>query len=217
MSNALATVTPIAATDTCSVAITRGRLLATLKSVSTFVSQDPTRLHQNSIAIELVNRTTLRMVATDGHTLAKADVNCTDSSGGMRQFLLQADDAAALIKSLACKKADRDQIVTLGVTKSKLAVTFAMTNMEFSPIDASFPPYEQAIPRYSGDNAPTVGANPAYVARACDAIASFGRDAASSVGAKFSFGPSSLDPILVTFSTVGIGDFTAVIAPMRLD
>lgn len=203
--------------DTCTIQIKRGRLLAGLKSVLPFVCQDDTRFHLCCISVEIVNpKETLRLVASDGHTLARAEVRTGDVDGShMSQTLLKSADAKTLIKTLACKRSESDQIVTLAVTKRQITVRVGDTSLEFTALDATFPPYTQVIPTYSSKTAaPTVSVNPVYIARACDAIAAFGRGSDSARGASFSFGTSVLDPILVTFETPDLGTFLAVIMPM---
>ena len=170
---------------------------------------------------------TLTLVATDGHTLGRAIVAVSaDLSVTKRTALLSASDVASILKATKGKKADADQPTTITLSgprkeeSSKVLIVCGATSLECRPIDAQFPPYRQVIPDHGKNPAdkrtPYLGFNPAYLSRACDAMADFGRDLYASRGAVMTYGKSELDPIRIEFDGLELGQFTAIVMPMRV-
>jgi len=199
--------------------LTRERMMAGLKSCAGFMCKDVTRFHLNCVAIEF-GPGVMRFVSTDGHTLAKAEVPATvapgSSAGAPKTFLLPSADVRALIKILAYKKHQADQQICISIDGRQLALTVDGEALTYRSMDAAFPPYEQVIPKDIDGGCGSLGLNPVYVARACDAIKDFGRATDSSLAARFMTAAGDLDPVRITWCSPDCGDFTAVIMPMRM-
>jgi DNA polymerase III sliding clamp (beta) subunit (PCNA family) len=230
-------VTPIA---TCArkatIGVTRDRLYSALKSVSLASCKDETRFHLTGVYLELDGKR-LTLVATDGHTLHRAVIEVAIEVHAVHSALLKSEDVSAILKAVKPKKAEQDQIVSVAFTeayvakgtraelakphqptsKANVSIACGSTLLSCTPLDANFPPYRQVIPDFtrSGLQAATIGFNPAYLARACDAIKEFGRDAYSGIGASINYG-QELDPIRIDFMGRELGEFTAVVMPMRI-
>lgn len=149
---------------TCALTLTRSRMLAGLKSAAAFVCQDPTRFHLCGVKIERApsggSLAFLRFVATDGHTLARADVPTTEitNAPAWRDLIVDGESVAAAIKALRHTKKEAEHPVTLTIIdrgKGRVPVarlTIAKypegssTTLDLKLIDADFPPYEQVIP-----------------------------------------------------------------------
>lgn len=180
------------------ITLTRGRMLALLCAAEAFVCKDTTRFHLGGVLLERVpsggEYAMLRAVATDGHTLARVDVPtidfaaCGAAATVPDSVLLDGETVHALIRALKCPKRERDTPVTLEIehTGGKLpsvTCTIGATRVACTLIDAQYPPYEQVIPKSVKEGTHRIGINPAYLARACRAVADFGREADAAHGA----------------------------------
>jgi len=204
----------------CTITITRGRLFAALKSVAPFMSDDPTRPHLASVLVELRSAPpALRLVASDGHTLARVTVPVVglERADAMpRGTLLAAADVKALIKALVHTRKTATQAVAITVAGRSIEVRVEGATHRYTAMDAQFPPYEQVVPPLAPRGTNAVGINPRYLARACDAIAALGRTPASVEAAVVVFGSGELDPVTVRYAEELVGEFLGVIMPMRV-
>lgn len=116
------------------------------------VSSDETRAHLNSALFEWAGET-IRMVSTDGHRLTKMEMTATGRQAtakmliplkALRELQRLCDEALADVS----KDAGRP---TLRITQSGSSAFFDAGSMTFSAklVDASFPPYDQVIPKSS--------------------------------------------------------------------
>lgn len=109
------------------------------------VSTDETRTGLNSALFEL-EQERARMVATDGHRLAKRELPC-DYSGVAKRALIPRRGVEVLRKLV--DEAGAEETITLQIGAFHL---FAESGITFSIrlADAAFPPYEQVIPKVDG-------------------------------------------------------------------
>lgn len=170
---------------TATVIVNRARLRGALRAVEEFMCKDETRFHLNGALVEIGHASShvVRIVATDGHTLARSEVPCTIEGALPDDMIIAADAVRTAIKLLKCAAKLGEQTVALEF--GPRSVTLRMWDGASCPlqiIDAKFPPYEQAIPKYTHTNDQKcnfVGVDPSYLARAGDAIAQFGRERGS--------------------------------------
>lgn len=117
------------------------------------ISEDETRMHLNSLLFESTAET-LRVVATDGHRLCRADAA---ASAGSWTALVARRTIEHLLKVAGAKGAAAETRITVG--KKIARFTAGPVDILCKLVDARFPPYEQVIPAKSED-AVTVEAEP---------------------------------------------------------
>lgn len=116
------------------------------------ISTDETRAHMNSGLFEWEGNV-VRMVATDGHRLAKVEHDVSGSASSTMLIPLKA--ISELQKLLADAQSewtgDKDAPLMLGIVQSGSSAFFEIGGLTFSVklIDAQFPPYSQVIPKSS--------------------------------------------------------------------
>lgn len=209
----------------CTLTLSRGRAYAGLKSVVGFMCQDATRFHLCGVKIERVDCggkvAHLRFIATDGHTLARAGVPTTEIANAPafpdKGVIVSAESVAEALRTLKHRKAEADMPVSLVFSGKTVSLAAASSSVQLKTVDADFPPYEQVIPKYTKPGALSVGLNPRYLTRACDAVVAFaGHDGdTDSRGIRFTHG-GELDPVRLDFESPDCGEFVAVIMPMRM-
>lgn len=198
------------------ITISRGNLYRTLRAVSAFMSEDPTRFHLNAVYLE-ADSGALHVVATDGHTLAAARPDCR-VTGSPASALVRAEDVERLIKALKPAKATDhlEVVVTLG-TEITLSGPGAMNVAPVRALDERFPPWRQVTPDANvsgtGKGTPLIGVDPRYLARAGLAAKHFGADGG---GFRVSVPKGELDPIRLDISEPDTGSLCIIIMPMRV-
>ena len=112
------------------------------------ICQDETRFHLNGIWFQY-DGTTARMVATDGHRLAKVE-RALSRAGDFKSdkgMILRAKGCAA-IRSLLAKDNGLCDIGENGpIFMVRTCADGVVTTIGVKVIDAQFPPYEQVIPK----------------------------------------------------------------------
>lgn len=123
---------------------TAGDLRKLIRRVSFAVSADETRPHVNSMLVEITGKY-LRLVATDGHRLAVADMPWQHETTAT---VLLPQKAVADLEKLLAQDGPAD---TVEMWLSGSCAFFSVAGVEFSTktVDAQFPPYEQVIPQTS--------------------------------------------------------------------
>lgn len=193
--------------------ITRGTLHNSLKAVSMFASADMTRFHLNGVHFE-IHDGELRIVATDGHTMAAATPEITLEGAGNATMFLSVDDTKSLVKLLRCKRADQDEQIEFFIENKKtLCVAGPFGELKLKCPDVSeFPPWRAVVPEKSGakdQGAGLFGLAPKYLERLGKAAKAFGADrTAISV-------ESALDPVRFDMAVDG-SELIVIIMPMRI-
>ncbi|MGK6316061.1 DNA polymerase III subunit beta [Neorhizobium sp. DT-125] len=109
------------------------------------ISTEETRYYLNGIffhTIEAGGDLKLRAVATDGHRLARADVQAPSGSEGMPGIIIPRKTVGELQKLVD----DPEAIVTVEVSDAKIRLTIGTIVMTSKLIDGTFPDYQRVIP-----------------------------------------------------------------------
>ena len=109
------------------------------------ISTEETRYYLNGIYMHTVEddgKLKLRAVATDGHRLARADVEAPSGSEGMPGIIIPRKTVGELQKLVD----DPDLIVTVEVSEAKIRMTIGSILMTSKLIDGTFPDYQRVIP-----------------------------------------------------------------------
>ena len=115
------------------------------------VSTEETRYFLNGIffhALEKDGKQMLRAVATDGHRLARQDVECPEGANQMPGIIIPR----RVINELTVLLADSSDNVKIETSETKARFTFGNITFVSKLIDAKFPNYENAIPTTNNKN-----------------------------------------------------------------
>ncbi|MGQ3210259.1 DNA polymerase III subunit beta [Shinella sp.] len=109
------------------------------------ISTEETRYYLNGIFIHTIEsngQLKLRAVATDGHRLARADVEAPSGSEGMPGIIIPRKTVGELQKLVD----NPDLIVTVEVSDAKIRFTIGSIVLTSKLIDGTFPDYQRVIP-----------------------------------------------------------------------
>jgi DNA polymerase-3 subunit beta len=109
------------------------------------ISTEETRYYLNGIfmhTIESAGKLKLRAVATDGHRLARADVEAPSGSEGMPGIIIPRKTVGELQKLVD----NPELIVTIEVSDAKIRFTLGSVVLTSKLIDGTFPDYQRVIP-----------------------------------------------------------------------
>jgi DNA polymerase III subunit beta len=109
------------------------------------ISTEETRYYLNGIffhTVEAGSDLKLRAVATDGHRLARADVDAPSGSEGMPGIIIPRKTVGELQKLVD----NPDVVVTVEVSDAKIRLTIGSIVMTSKLIDGTFPDYQRVIP-----------------------------------------------------------------------
>lgn len=110
------------------------------------ISTEETRYYLNGIfihTIESAGQLKLRAVATDGHRLARADVEAPSGSEGMPGIIIPRKTVGELQKLVD----NPDLIVAVEVSDAKIRFTIGSVVLTSKLIDGTFPDYQRVIPQ----------------------------------------------------------------------
>ncbi len=109
------------------------------------ISTEETRYYLNGIylhAIESDGALKLRAVATDGHRLARAELEAPAGAEGMPGIIIPRKTVAELQKLVD----DPDVAVTVELSETKIRFTIGSVVLTSKLIDGTFPDYQRVIP-----------------------------------------------------------------------
>jgi DNA polymerase-3 subunit beta len=109
------------------------------------ISTEETRYYLNGIyfhAIETGGKLKLRSVATDGHRLARAEMDAPAGSEGMPGIIIPRKTVSELQKLVD----DPDVAVTTELSDTKIRFTIGSVVLTSKLIDGTFPDYQRVIP-----------------------------------------------------------------------
>jgi DNA polymerase-3 subunit beta len=109
------------------------------------ISTEETRYYLNGIylhAIETDGKLKLRAVATDGHRLARAEVEAPAGSEGMPGIIIPRKTVSELQKLVD----EPDVAVTVELSDTKIRFTIGSVVLTSKLIDGTFPDYQRVIP-----------------------------------------------------------------------
>lgn len=110
------------------------------------ISTEETRYYLNGIYFHVLGdagQARLRAVATDGHRLAKAEVDAPEGSAGMPGIIVPRKTVGEIQKLLE----DPESEVTLALSDTKMRLTAGNLVLTSKLIDGTFPDYERVIPK----------------------------------------------------------------------
>jgi DNA polymerase-3 subunit beta len=109
------------------------------------ISTEETRYYLNGIyfhTIEAAGKLKLRSVATDGHRLARAEMDAPAGSEGMPGIIIPRKTVSELQKLVD----DPDVAVTTELSDTKIRFTIGSVILTSKLIDGTFPDYQRVIP-----------------------------------------------------------------------
>jgi DNA polymerase-3 subunit beta len=115
------------------------------------ISTEETRYYLNGIfvhTIEDAGKLKLRAVATDGHRLARADVEAPSGSEGMPGIIVPRKTVGEVQKLVD----DPEAVVTVEVSEAKIRLTIGSIVLTSKLIDGTFPDYQRVIPTSNDKN-----------------------------------------------------------------
>lgn len=115
-----------------------------LKRVSFAISTEETRYYLNGVylhTLETSGSLKMRAVATDGHRLARIEVEAPDGSGGMPGIIVPRKTVGEVDKILEC-----GETVTISLSEHKLRFEVGNAVLTSKVIDGNFPDYDRVIP-----------------------------------------------------------------------
>jgi len=110
------------------------------------ISTEETRYYLNGIFFHVHgegDNARLRAVATDGHRLAKAEIDAPAGSQGMPDIIVPRKTVGEIQKLLD----DPDKTVKVDLSDTKIRVTIDNITLTSKLIDGTFPDYERVIPK----------------------------------------------------------------------
>ena len=130
------------------------------------ISNEETRHYLNGIYLHNADsdgRKVLRAVATDGHRLARFEMDLPPEAEGMPGVIIPRKTVSE-IRKLAEEAADAIQI---GLSDTKMKVSFDHIVLTSKLIDGTFPDYQRVIPQ---GNDRVLEVNPVLLSRAVDRV-----------------------------------------------
>ena len=109
------------------------------------ISNEETRHYLNGIYIHTLDvngKTMLRAVATDGHRLARVEIQAPQGAVGMPGVILPKKAVAEIQKLIDDLSAE----ITIELSTQKARFSFGPVILTSKLIDGNFPPYERVIP-----------------------------------------------------------------------
>jgi DNA polymerase III subunit beta len=122
-------------------------LLAEIERVRHAISSEETRYYLNGIFWHAQGASLLRMVAIDGHRLAKSEIDVPAGATGMAPVIIPRATVEVLRKILSGRNRPA---VQAQIGKDQLRFAMGGTVLLAKPVDGTFPDYERVIPRLNG-------------------------------------------------------------------
>jgi DNA polymerase-3 subunit beta len=120
-------------------------LIALIEKTRFAISTEETRFYLNGIYLHAPSdgkTPCLRAVATDGHRLARYELNLPDGAKDIQGVIVPRKTVAELRRLLE----DVDGAVEIGLSDTKIQFTFGGVELTSKLIDGSFPDYQRVIP-----------------------------------------------------------------------
>lgn len=166
--------------------LTGDALHRALTAVEFAVSTEETRYYLNGVFmhVEGVENPKLRFVATDGHRLARMEVDAPDGSIGIPGIIVPRKTVKEAISIAAAAKGES---VRIDVSETKIRFTHGSAILTSKIIDGTFPDYQRVIP--TGNNV-IAYIDSKTLASAADRVSTISTDRGR--GVKLSFTNSNL-------------------------
>jgi len=173
-------------------------LIALIERTRFAISTEETRFYLNGIYLHAAKdgkQERLRAVATDGHRLARYELDLPDGAKDMPGVIVPRKTVAELRRLLE----DADGAIEIGLSDTKVQFTFSGVELTSKLIDGSFPDYQRVIPT-SNDKVLTLDAKD--FSQAVDRVSTISADKTRAV-------KLNLDADKVTLSVVNPESGTA--------
>lgn len=167
--------------------ITPAELSALIEKTKFAISTEETRYYLNGIFLhtkETDSGNALCAVATDGHRLAKVEIDAPEGSAGMPGIIVPRKTVAEISKLIA--EAEGDVIVSL--SDSKICFECGKAVLISKLIDGNFPEYSRVIP---SDNDKQMEINTQNLIKAVDRVSTITSDRTRSI--KFALNSGKLE------------------------
>lgn len=122
------------------VSLPQKKLKHLLQLVQFAMAQQDIRYYLNGMLLVL-DGTTLRVVATDGHRLSLAETEL-EQAGPQKEVIIPRKTIVELVKLLA----DSEEPVTLRVGENQVTIELGGTRLVSKIVDGKFPDYQRVIP-----------------------------------------------------------------------
>jgi DNA polymerase-3 subunit beta len=121
-------------------------LIALIEKTRFAISTEETRFYLNGIYLHAAKggkKQTLRAVATDGHRLARYELDIPEGASDISGVIVPRKTVVELRRLLD----DADGGIDVGLSDTKIQFTFAGVELTSKLIDGSFPDYQRVIPQ----------------------------------------------------------------------
>ncbi len=127
----------------CELEVSQGELKKLIEKTAFSMAQQDVRYYLNGLLMEITGKI-LRVVATDGHRLAKSEITLDRSAGKTtRQAIIPRKAVNELGRYLEAS----DQLAKLCLSTNHLQVEVGLLVFTTKLIDGRFPDYEKVIPK----------------------------------------------------------------------
>jgi len=119
-------------------------LMALIDKTRFAISTEETRFYLNGIYVHAADekKKTLRAVATDGHRLARYELELPEGAAGMPGVIVPRKTVAELRRLLE----DAEGAIDIALSDTKVQFSFSGVELTSKLIDGSFPEYQRVIP-----------------------------------------------------------------------
>ncbi len=127
---------------TCEFTIAAAELKTLIENTRFAVSTEETRYYLNGIYIHLADGHILRAVSTDGHRLARSQMDMPANAEMMPSVILPRKAVGEMSKLIDEFEGD----VNIGMTDTRARFSFGTVEVTTKLIDGTFPDYQRVIP-----------------------------------------------------------------------
>ncbi len=165
--------------------LTGAELVALIEKPRFAVSTEETRYYLNGIYIHATENNMLCAVATDGHRLAKVEIEAPEGASKIPGVIIPRKTVDAL-KKMADEAQDN---IKISLSDTKICVTSNKTVLLSKLIDGTFPDYTRVIPK---NNDKSLIVDSAIFTKAVDRVSTISSDKTKAVKAIVSQGKITL-------------------------
>ena len=129
-----------------SISVSANKLKNLINNISFTIANQDIRIYFNGLYFE-ANAKELTLVATDGHRLSKGTIEQLNKNIDKKTAILPKKAVNELIKTTS--KTTKDKIININITNNYFNTEFDNINLTSQLINATFPEYEEIIPKES--------------------------------------------------------------------
>ena len=133
--------------------ITIKQFVPAVKFVSHAMANADVRYFLNGMLLEVTDSTNIRLVATDGHRLAKIDLETVSRDDDPKEhgipegkYILSTDLVKDIVTSFKIRVKDLDSPVTIKISQMDLTISTPDRTICGKLVDGTFPDYARVIP-----------------------------------------------------------------------